>query len=226
MAQKLVASLDRDARRLALVGRIGSDLSTLRFENEQPRITHVAFALREADGWSIRHVMNTQEGSAGHLYRQKPIEFFRDDPFEYRATILVPSLEIQERIAALLESGGADALHNPRYSRISYPFATRYQNSNQWVVEVVGAAQSGATSRDIIQHYLAENGLAPSVLRTVGIIWQKLSLLTSRNTHFDDHPLRERLRGRFSFVLGSSLARYMRETDRVLAEAEVSLEEN
>jgi hypothetical protein len=38
-----------------------------------------------------------------------------------------------------------------------------------------------------------------------------------RGTRFDDHPMRERLRGRFSFVLESSVRRYVATTDSIVA---------
>ncbi len=223
MAEKLGRTLDRHAKRAALVGRVGSDLSSLRFENERPHVTHVGLALREGSEWRIHHLMNTHEGPEGHLYDQSPIEFFRDDPFEYRATVLVPSPGLQEKIVRVLASSRREGLHTRRYSRIAYPFSTRYQNSNQWVLEIVGAAQSGEVTRAAVQRYLASRGLAPSVLLAVGILRQALSKLKSRNTHFDDHPLHDRLRGRFSLVLGSSLTRYVRRTDGVLAEIEIAL---
>src|SRR5262249_44072964 len=116
-----------------------------------------------------------------------------------------------------------ERLYTMRYSRVSYPFSTRYQNSNQWVLEVIAAAQSGEGVRDAVQHYLAKRALAPSVLCNVGVLKQTVSALLSRNTRFDDHPVRDRLQGRIAFMLGSSLARYVRRTDDVLAEAEIAL---
>ncbi len=223
-AERLLRVLDTRSSRVALVGRRGSDLSVLPFEGEHPRVTHVGIALRERDGWWMHHLMNTHEGPSGDLYRQPLVDFFRDDPLEYRAAVLVPSEALQQRIAGVLESGVALRLHSPRYSRVAYPFATLYQNSNQWVAEVVGAAQSGATSRERAQHHLAERGFLPSVLRGVGLVRQALGRMTYANTHFDDHPWRSRLRGRLAFVLGSSLARYVRRTDEILLDTEIALD--
>ncbi|HTO55564.1 MAG TPA: DUF2145 domain-containing protein [Myxococcota bacterium] len=214
MATKLERALDANASRLALVARVGSDLSKLRFENdERPRYTHVGIALRESDGWRVHQVLNTAEGREGHLYRQTLLDFFRDDPFEYRVSLLAPSTELQERMAQLLVSGTAARLHSPRYSRVAFPFSTRYQNSNQWVLEVVGAAQAQVSHRRVVQCYLAARGLRPSVLRTVGLVGQSIGALWSANTRFDDHPVRDRMRGRLVFMLESSLREYVTRTD-------------
>jgi hypothetical protein len=223
MTEKLEQALEQHSAEVALIGRIGSDLSPLRFENERPRVTHVGLALREPSGWQVHHLMNTHEGPDGDLYRQPLVDFFRDDPFEYRASVLVPSLDLQRRIDRTLQSARRQALHTRRYSRVSFPFSTRYQNSNQWVLEIVAAAQSGEGTRGAVQAYLAKRGLAPSVLRAVGLLKQTMGRLVSRNTRFDDHPLRERLRGRIAFMLGSSLHRYVRGTDDVLGEVEIAL---
>lgn len=218
MTQKLLAVLDARAERLAIVARVGTDLRRWRFEGEAPRFTHVAFARRTGAGWTIDHLLNTDAGSEGHLYRQRPEEFFQDDPFEYRATVSVPSLALQRRIEEVLDSPIRDALWQPRYSRLAYPFATRYQNSNQWALEVVGAAQGGGGDRTAVQAFLARRGFRGSVLLTAGLPGQLLHRLVAGGTRFDDHPVRHRLRGRFELVLESSLRRHLLATDEMLAQ--------
>lgn len=152
-------------------------------------------------------------GPEGHLFRQALAAFYRDDPHEYRCGVLAPSRELQERIEATLRSPLANRLHSSRYSRLAYPFATRYQNSNQWVVEIIGAAQSGRVSRDGVQGYLRQRGLPPTVLRAPGYIAQSAFALFSRNTRFDDHPLPSRLTGRIAFIMEPSIRRYIEATD-------------
>jgi len=223
IATGLEAALDRHASRLALIARAGSDISTLKFEGEQPYYTHVGFALRQGGEWRVHQLLNTHQGREGHLYRQSLEDFFRDDPFEYRAGVLVPSPELQHGIAAILESPLRERLHSPSYSRISYPFSTRYQSCNQWVAEVIGAAQGSATSRQEAQEFLRARGLQPSTLLTVGLGGQMVSRLITRNTRFDDHPLRDRLRGRLSFMMDGSLKRYLERSDSLIGEATVQI---
>jgi hypothetical protein len=213
MTDQLLRVLDADAAVAAVVSRVGSDLSRQCFEGDVAGFTHMALALREHGEWWIHHLLNTAAGPYGHLYRHPPADFFRDDPFEYRAGVLVPSVPLQERIASVLLSPVRDRLHTPRYSCVSYPFATKYQSSNQWVLEIVAAAQGGGSDRRAVQCFLASAGFRPSVLRTAGILGQIFHALTVRNAHFDDHPLRNRLRGRIEFVLHTSLHRYLQLSD-------------
>jgi hypothetical protein len=138
-------------------------------------------------------------------------------------SLLVPSTELQERMAHLVVSGSAARLHSPRYSRVAFPFSTRYQNSNQWVLEVVGAAQSGVSHRRVVQCTLAARGLRPSVLRTVGLVGQSIGALWSTNTRFDDHPVRDRMRGRLAFMLESSLREYVTRNDPTAKQLELCI---
>lgn len=212
---RLEQTLNAGNCRVALISRTGSDLSRFRFEGEAPTFTHTGFAVREADGWYVYQMLNTHGGPEGHLFRQGLAAFYRDDPHEYRCGVLAPGQELQERIEATLRSPLANQLHSSRYSRLAYPFATRYQNSNQWVVEIVGAAQSGRQTRSAIQDYLRHKRLSPTVLRAPGYVAQSAFALFSSNTRFDDHPLRNRLSGRIAFLTETSIRRHLQATDEL-----------
>src|SRR5262245_49347157 len=79
MTERLLQVLDAEAEVAALVSRVGSDLSRRRFEADVCGFTHLALALREHGDWWIHHLLNTAAGPHGHLYRQPPLDFFRDD---------------------------------------------------------------------------------------------------------------------------------------------------
>lgn len=212
---RLEWALNAGGCRVALLSRSGTDLSRFRFEGEAPTYTHTGFAVRETNGWYVYQMLNIHGGPEGHLFRQTLAAFYRDDPHEYRCGVLAPSGELQERIEATLRSPLANRLHSTRYNRLAYPFATRYQNSNQWVTEIIGAAQSGRRSRDGIQEYLRQKGLSPTVLRAPGYLAQSAYALISGNTRFDDHPLRSRLAGRIAFLTEPSIRRHLAATDEL-----------
>src|SRR5262249_31158991 len=174
----------------------GWDVSRGRLWGEVGGFTHMALALREDGDWWIHHLLNTAAGPHGHLYRQPPLDFFRDDPFEYRASVLVPSPPLQARIATVLLSSVRERLHTPRYACVSSPFPTKYKSSTQWVLETVGAAQGGGRDRPAVQSFPAAAAFRPSVLRAAGTLGQVLYALTARTVLFDDPPLPNRLHGR------------------------------
>jgi hypothetical protein len=146
MAAKLVAILDARAESVAVVARVGSDLSRWRFEADVPRFTHVGFAVRAGSCWWIDHLLNTAEGAFGQLYRQPPIHFFRDDPFEYRAFVLVPSRSLQR----LLAPRGGDArralVHLRKYRSVLWKSVGRSDGLDAWP-ESEGAAGTKPPSR-------------------------------------------------------------------------------
>ncbi len=206
-----------------MLARRGSDLSTCRFAGEQPRFTHTALAVREHGEWWVHHLLNTHGGPLGHLYRQPLIDFFRDDPMEYAVSVLVPSTALQRKIVRVLGSPLREGLYNPSYSRVAYPYSTRYQNSNQWIAEIVVAAQAEVSSRVDAQCELRSRGLRPDVLLDIGPVRQLASYWLTRNTRLDDHPARNRLGGRFEFLLEPSLRHYLCDSDAVRAMGELSL---
>lgn len=221
IAGRLERLLEKGDRQVALISRTGCDLTRFRFDGEPPTYTHTGFALRDADGWRVLQMLNTHEGPEGHLYRQSVVDFFRDDPHEYRCGVLVPSPVLQRRLAEILNSPLAYELYTSRYNRVAYPLSTRYQNSNQWVAELLGAAQSSLGTRPQIQRFLAREGLRPSVLRRAGVLKQSVIGLVCRNTRFDDHPVRNRLAGKIAFVTETSIRRYLQRTDSVECEATI-----
>lgn len=204
--------LDTAGAELAIVSRAGSNLGKYRFDTESPDYTHSGFAIRHDGKWYVDHLLNWHESATGKLARHSLIDFFRDDPYAYRTGVLIPSPCLQKAIRESLHSPVREGIHSPEYSRLSYPFGTRYQNSNQWLAEIIGAAQSGETQRDAIQQYLRERGLKPSVLRlNVGL--QVAAGIITDNTRLDDHPLRNRLQGRIEFLIEPSLRQYLQTSD-------------
>jgi len=216
-------ALSREAQLAAVLARRGSDLSSYHFEEEVPQYTHLAIAVREAGEWWVHHLLNTHSGPNGHLYRQPLIDFFRDDPLEYRACVMVPSRSLQRRLVAVVASRLRDELYTPSYSRVAYPFSKRYMNSNQWVAELVAAAQANAHSRDAAQAELRRRGLRPDALLGMGPMRQLASYWLTRNTRLDDHPVRNRLAGRFEFLLEPALRHYLLATDDLRAIETVEL---
>ena len=86
LARLLHDALSRDVAEVAIVARVGSDLS-----RHGLRFSHAAFALRDSPGgsWRVVHLLNHCGQATGALYREGLINFFLDDPFEYAALVLV-----------------------------------------------------------------------------------------------------------------------------------------
>jgi hypothetical protein len=118
--------------------------------------------------------------------------------------------ELQRRLAALhTDDARAQRLHQRPYSIVSYAWAQRYQQSNQWVLETIALAQEpGLDSRARAQAWLQWQGYAPTALR-LGPLTRLGGRLTAANVTFDDHPDAKRFADRIETVTVDSVFAWM-----------------
>ena len=190
------------------------------------RYTHAAVVYRDPDSgtWTVLHKLNHCGREDADLFAQGLANFFLDDPWEYRALILVPTPALQAGLLTQVKRDGGLSVHQPRYSLLAYPFAPDYQNSNGWLLEFVELAQSGGMTlgRQAIQESLQQNGYRPDRIE-VGPLERVGASLFRANVAFFDHPLGERLSGRYSVVTVESIVRYLGQQQRIETLDEISL---
>ena len=208
---KTRTALDASGASVAIIGRIGSDLSEYGL-----RYSHAGFVWRDHPGgrWRVVHMLNQCGTPNSDLFTEGLGNFFLDDPLVYEALLVVPSAQLQARLAGVLGAELPRRLYEPKYSLIANPWATRYQNSNQWLLELTAAAASeaAAASRADAQRWLRAQGYAPSVL-----VLPPLKRLGARlfavNTRFDDHSNDEWSNSRYNVVSVESVERFVRRID-------------
>lgn len=189
-------ALDQSGARVVLLARAGQDLSSYGL-----RWSHMGWAYKDstasAGGWRVVHKLNSCGEATADLYRQGLAEFFLDDPFEFRAGFAVPTLEAQQRLLPLLQNNAqASQLHQAAYSMVAYPWATQYQQSNQWALETLARAmEPSAVTRDQAQAWLRLNAYVPTTLR-LGPFARLGARITAANVAFDDHPNEKRFANR------------------------------
>ena len=118
----------------------------------------------------------------------------------------MPSPEVQARLLPRLKDAALTApMHTRRYSMLSYPWAHRYQQSNQWALEVLASAMGeGITDRDAAQRWLKQVGYQPAEIHLSAL--QRLGgRMTRANISFDDHPPELRFTGRIRTVTVDSV---------------------
>lgn len=214
-------ALDEADAHVAIVARVGRDLSRYGL-----RYSHVAFAWRDhpRGGWTMVEELNACGTATSALFDDGLGDFFLDDMFAYEAAIVVPSPAMQRRIGALLAARGGGPLHDAHYSLVAYPWSTRYQNSNQWVLETVAASISGnVRDRTHAQAWLRANGFHPAVIRLSAA--ERLGAeLTRANVAFDDHPLDRRMAGAIDVVSADSVLDFVQRIDPAATKLVVSVE--
>ncbi len=212
MAFKLRDRLEAMQAKVAIVGRIGSDLS-----EHGLRYSHAGFIQRDhtKGKWIFVHALNRCATSRSAVFDEGLINFFLDDPYRYEAVVMVPTPELQQRLGDVLAGPLVRRLHHPPYSMIAYPFGNRYQNSNQWLLALVAAAQDQqgyVSNRFTAQQALSANGYRGDIIYISSLDRLGASLFRA-NVRFDDHPRSSRNQGRFEVVTVRSIIRYMHATD-------------
>ncbi|MEM1248227.1 MAG: DUF2145 domain-containing protein [Acidobacteriota bacterium] len=206
-------ALDATAAEVAFVGRIGSDQS-----KRGILYTHAGLAWRDhPEGrWHFIHLLNHCGSDASELFDDGPVDFFLERPFRYEALVVVPTPELRRALVRRLREGASRRLHEPRYSAIAHPLKTRFQNSNQWLLELVAVAlePEAPLTRDAAQRILRRWQFEPERVR-LGF-FERVGTHRMGNVSLKDHSRGELRRGGFVYVSVKSLRRFLE--DNGLAE--------
>ena len=211
LAEHAVKALDASGAQVALIARVGQDLSKYGL-----RYSHVAYVLRDhpKGRWIVVHELNQCGTARSALYDQGLANFFLDDMFAYESALLIPSPESQARIVRMLGSPAPLRLHDGNYNMLAYAFSTQYQNSNQWVLESYAAGSSELPVRDRAgaQAWLKLAGFQPLTVH-VPASARLGARLFKANISFDDHPFARRMAGQIDTVTVESVLRFVRQRD-------------
>jgi len=213
LAEATARALDRSGAQVVVLARAGQDLSRY-----QLQWSHLGFAYRSGDGadayWRVLHKLNHCGTAEGALYRQGLGEFFLDRPHRYEAAFVVLADDAQAGLLPLLRSDAEAArLHEPRYNMVAYPWARKYQQSNQWAIETLAAALDPNAARSPYgraqaQAWLGGQGYEPHVLR-LGALTRLGARVGMAHVAFDDHPNHKRFADRIETVTADSVFEWL-----------------
>jgi hypothetical protein len=212
LAQRTRAVLEASDAQVVLIARVGQDLSQYGL-----RFSHMAYAWRDhpQGRWLVVHELNQCGTAESRLFNEGLGNFFMDGMFAYEARVVVPSPEVQQRLAAMLASTAPLRMHSPRYNMLAYPFKTTYQNSNQWLLESWAAAMSELPVNDRAQ---AQAWLKLANYQPITLHIPTMKRLGGRmfraNIAFDDQPFERRMAGQIDAVTVESVARFVHQVDR------------
>lgn len=202
---------------VALLARVGQDLSKYGL-----RYSHIAIVQKDgASGqWRTTHLLNACNSNQSALWHEGLANFFLDDLFAYEALLIVPSPALQHRLASVIADERAIlAMHQPLYNMLAYPFSVKYQNSNQWVLELIAEAlaqQAGITpaisTRKQAQQWLQLTNYQPSTLK-LGAFTRLGARMFRANVAFDDHPDERRFADLIDTITVESMAAYLQRMD-------------
>lgn len=200
--------LERSGAAAAVVSRAGLDL-----ERVGLRYSHAGVALKSNPNspWSVRQLYYACDDKRPRIFDQGMAGFVLGaEGLEqgHLSLVLLPQAPGAALEAAALDARTPLALLAGEYSANAYAWSTRYQNCNQWLVELMASAWGMAARRDEAQAWLRERGYeaeAVRVGRAMVIAAHFVPLV-----HVSDHP-DEDLRARTMRVsMPSSIEQFVR----------------
>ena len=200
--------LERSGQNVALVARSGLALS--RFDQ---RYSHEGVSLKASGNapWSVRQLYYACDEQRPRIFDQGMSGFVLGvhDPAEgYVSIVFLPGDDSAALEREALDDRRALQLLGGSYSANAYAFSQRYQNCNQWLIELLANVWSppapGDDARAQAQKWLLSQGYSPSVIQ---LGWAPLAWLTHWVywLHSDDHPQADLAQAQFRVSLPESI---------------------
>jgi hypothetical protein len=208
--------LAQSGARLALIARSGLDLR--RFGQ---RYSHAGVALLASpeSPWAVRQLYYACDEKAPRIFDQGISAFLMgtdDAAIGYVSIVFLPI----EAAAALerqaLDKSAVLGLLGGSYSANAYPFSTRHQNCNQWLLELLAASwgalapDATAPARAQTQRWLQAQGYAPTVFDLGWQPWLWAAAFVPW-LHLDDHPEEALARNHVAVTMPESIEAFVRE---------------
>lgn len=213
------AELEASGQPLALVARSGLDLSWFGL-----RYSHAGISLQASPNgpWSVRQLYYACDEARPRIFDQGISGFLlgADSPeVGYLSLIFLPPEAGAAMQRAALSKPQALDLLAADYSANAHAYSLRYQNCNQWVVELMasawggvplqdsGVATGGDSPRAQAQRWLREQGYVPTtfdLLRPLMWVGAFIPWL-----HSDDHPADDLAQAVYRVSMPASIERFV-----------------
>jgi hypothetical protein len=206
LALKTQTALQQAKAETAVIARVGQNLSPYGL-----RYSHLGLVQKQSDGrYTVLHELNECGSDLSELYVEGLGNFFLDDVYAFEVLILIPPQQVQQKLNTLMHGSQARQVHHKKYSMLSYAFATDYQNSNQWGLELLAHALSEKplSDRTSVQRWLKQQSYQPGVI-AVDPLKRLGASVFKANVSFDDHPLKNRLKGQYQVVTVESVEQFL-----------------
>jgi hypothetical protein len=206
--------LDESGQAVALISRTGVDLQRFGV-----RYSHAGISLKASGNapWSVRQLYYACDEHRPRLYDQGLPGFLlsTDDPTRgYVSIVLLPRAEAAELEHTALDNARSLRLLAATYSANAFPFSLRYQNCNQWVMELIAAAWGSLDDAEDLrfraQRWLTEHDYRPPAV-DVGSHLLMFAASFVPLIHLDDHPVEDRYALQLRTSLPRSIEAFVRE---------------
>ena len=197
-------------QQVALIARSGLDLHRL-----DVRYSHEAVALKDNDGkpWSVRELYYSCQDHQPRIFDEGMAGFLMgtDDPeTSYISVVFLPPDRAEPLRTTAVDRRHALGVLGASYSANAYPFSTRHQNCNQWVMELLADAWGGgdegsdADARTRAQAWMRAQGYLPTVFTVSAHPMTWLADIVPWLAN-DDHPPHEVAHNRYNVSMPSAI---------------------
>lgn len=211
-AAVLREELTSSEENVALVSRSGLDLSRFGI-----RYSHAALAWRSDAGiWAARQLYYACDERRPRIFDQGLAGFAMgtDDPrLGYLSIVRMPPEAVLALRPALLDRPRVQHLLAAQYSANAYAFSTRYQNCNQWVIEMLAAGWGDLADGDDVrtraQDWLRAARYTPAPV-PVHSWWLMQAAHFVPLLQLDDHPAHDRAARELVVSLPAAVEQFVR----------------
>jgi hypothetical protein len=207
LGEKVREQLEKSGASAALVARAGLNLS----EYGQT-YSHMGVAVRDHvhGTWWVVHLFNPCGKAQSELLRQRLEKFWEVELHGFQALVIDLPYEQQALLRALVMSPiRSGLLHEKSYNLIAHPFNTRFQNSNQWILESFTATMDGSISnRAAAQTWLKAKQYEPGKIR-IPNARRSAARLFSAHVSFSDHTQEEYEQQQYLVVTVQSISDFV-----------------
>ena len=168
-SDKVQMVLAQKGAHVAIVARMGRDPRTM---PKGITYTHVAFWVfsqvtyedgRSGTGYRVYNLyQDSDRSSRSALVQDSPADFFAGAQ-RLDAGVIVPDKRLQEKLLSVIASPVYAALHNRRYSVLSNPLTSQFQNCTEHLLDVLMASLYGTSDTGQIKANIAAH-FVPSVI--------------------------------------------------------------
>ena len=209
------SELETSGQRVALIARSGLDLNWL-----GARYSHAGISLKASPNgaWSVRQLYFACDEQKPRIFDQGVSGFAlgTDNPsIGYVSVVLLPTDEAASLERTALDNRHALRLLGSTYSANAYAFSARYQNCNQWLLEMLAVAWGNLADGDDLrlesQQWLRDKRYLPTAFE---ISFRPLMWLTNFIPwlHNDDHPEADISSKIYRVSMPASIESFVRET--------------
>lgn len=190
----------------AIIARVGQDLAKYGL-----RYSHLGLVYQDKPGhFTVLHELNECGSARSGLYKEGLGNFFLDDVFAFEVLVIVPPATLQTKLQQAIQSNQALKIHDANYNMLAYPFSTKYQNSNQWGLELIAHVlhEQQSLDRKALQQWLKAKNYQPGVISVDPLSRIGASAFRA-NVSFTEHPLKQRLNGEYQVVTVESVQQFL-----------------